>query len=96
MTGRSRPGDRSGGDRLAWLLAATAVGVYLLVIAGTTTAVVDAASACPTWPVCEGPVLGDGALGVAGSTVTALAPELLVSTAVYVVTVVLSYWRPTQ
>ena len=95
MTGRSRPGDRSGGDRLAWLLAATAVGVYLLVIAGTT-AVVDAASACPTWPVCEGPVLGDGALGVAGSTVTASGPEPRVSTAVYVVTVVLLYWRPTR
>jgi protoheme IX farnesyltransferase len=58
-------GEFSEGDRLTPLLAATAVGVYLLVIAGTTTAVTDAASACPTWPVCEGAVLGDTALAVA-------------------------------
>jgi protoheme IX farnesyltransferase len=64
-TGQSTPGERSEDDRLAWLLAATAVGVYLLVIAGTTTAIIDAASACPTWPVCEGSVLGDAALAVA-------------------------------
>jgi protoheme IX farnesyltransferase len=30
------------------------MGVYLLVIAGATTAVADAAAACPTWPACEG------------------------------------------
>ncbi len=54
----------TGGDRLTAALSATAVGVYLLVIAGTTTAVADAA-ACPTWPVCEGPVLESPSLAVA-------------------------------
>ena len=36
------------------LLAATAMGVYLLVVVGTTTALTDAAAACPTWPACNG------------------------------------------
>ncbi len=55
----------TGWDRLTAALAATAVGVYLLVIAGTTTAVTDAAAACPTWPVCEGSVLSSLPLAVA-------------------------------
>ncbi|GGN86874.1 MULTISPECIES: heme o synthase [Haloarcula] len=38
------------------LLAATAVGVYLLVIAGATAAITDAVTACTTWPLCQGPV----------------------------------------
>ncbi|WP_276271473.1 heme o synthase [Haloarcula litorea] len=38
------------------LLAATAVGVYLLVIAGATASITDAVAACTTWPLCEGPV----------------------------------------
>ncbi|MFB6223031.1 MAG: heme o synthase [Haloarcula sp.] len=38
------------------LLAATAVGVYLLVLAGATTTLTDAAAACTTWPLCDGPV----------------------------------------
>ncbi|MBX0321531.1 heme o synthase [Halomicroarcula sp. F13] len=38
------------------LLAATAVGVYLLVIAGATAAITDAVAACTTWPLCQGPV----------------------------------------
>ena len=50
---------------LSGLLAATTVGVYLLVIAGATTALSDAAAACGTWPTCEGPVLGNPALAVA-------------------------------
>jgi len=57
--------DADGVDRLTVALAAAAVGVYLLVIAGTTTAVTDAAGACPTWPVCEGPVLENPLLVVA-------------------------------
>ena len=60
------PSEVAGdGGRLTAALAATAVGVYLLVIAGTTTAVTDAAAACPTWPVCEGPVLESLPLAVA-------------------------------
>jgi len=38
------------------LLAATAVGVYLLVIAGATAAITDAVAACSSWPLCQGPV----------------------------------------
>ncbi|MFB6220485.1 MAG: COX15/CtaA family protein, partial [Halolamina sp.] len=37
------------------LLAAAAMGVYLLVAVGATTAVTDAAAACQAWPAC-----GDG------------------------------------
>ena len=42
-------------DRFHGLLAATAIGVYLLLLVGATTALTDAASACAAWPVC-----GDG------------------------------------
>ncbi|WP_435153638.1 heme o synthase [Haladaptatus sp. DFWS20] len=35
-------------------LTATAVGVYLLVVVGATTSLTDAATACPTWPACNG------------------------------------------
>jgi len=38
------------------LLAATSVGVYLLVIAGATAAITDAVAACSSWPLCRGPV----------------------------------------
>jgi protoheme IX farnesyltransferase len=41
---------------LTGLLAATAVGVYLLVIAGATAAITDAVAACSSWPLCQGPV----------------------------------------
>ncbi|WP_049915964.1 heme o synthase [Haloferax mucosum] len=37
------------------LLAATAMGVYLLLIVGATTALTDATAACAAWPAC-----GDG------------------------------------
>ncbi|MFC4549276.1 COX15/CtaA family protein, partial [Halorussus sp. GCM10023401] len=36
------------------MLAATAIGVYLLVVVGATTALTEAAAACPTWPACNG------------------------------------------
>ena len=45
----------SSHDRFHGLLAATAIGVYLLLLVGATTALTDAASACAAWPVC-----GDG------------------------------------
>jgi protoheme IX farnesyltransferase len=40
--------------RFVSLLAATAMGVYLLVVVGATTALTDAAAACQTWPACHG------------------------------------------
>jgi protoheme IX farnesyltransferase len=36
------------------LLAGTAMGVYLLVVAGATASIADAARACDVWPVCGG------------------------------------------
>jgi protoheme IX farnesyltransferase len=61
------------------LLAATAVGVYLLVIAGATAAITDAVAACRSWPVCQGPVtLTDTPLLVAwGHRLTAVAVGVL-------------------
>lgn len=41
--------------RFATLLAGSAVGVYLLVVAGATASIADAASACSAWPVCSRP-----------------------------------------
>ena len=65
--------------RFTGVLAATAVGVYLLVIAGATTAVTNAVAACTTWPLCEGPVtLADPALLIArGHRLTAALVGLL-------------------
>jgi protoheme IX farnesyltransferase len=44
----------SGGRSPVGPLAAALVGVYALVLAGATTAITDAASACTTWPACDG------------------------------------------
>jgi len=41
------------------LLAASAVGVYLLVVAGATASIADVVHSCSTWPTCEGAVFGD-------------------------------------
>ncbi|WP_137289843.1 heme o synthase [Natronorubrum halophilum] len=43
-------------QRFSALLAATALGVYLLLIIGATTSITNAASACSTWPTCHAPV----------------------------------------
>lgn len=40
--------------RFTWGLAAAIIGVYALLLAGATTAIADAAAACPTWPACRG------------------------------------------
>jgi len=40
--------------RVPTLLAATTVGVYLLILVGVTNALASATSACPTWPLCGG------------------------------------------
>jgi protoheme IX farnesyltransferase len=38
--------------KFATLLAGSVVGVYLLVVAGATASLAEAATACPSWPVC--------------------------------------------
>ena len=50
------------------------MGVYLLVVAGATAAIADAARACSSWPVCHGPVsLSEPALLIAwGHRIVAL------------------------
>jgi protoheme IX farnesyltransferase len=53
---RTRPAPGADTGTLPGLLAAAAVGVYLLLLVGATTAVTDAAAACAAWPAC-----GDGA-----------------------------------
>ena len=40
--------------RFVPLLAATIVGVYVLVVVGATAALADAAAACGGWPLCSG------------------------------------------
>ena len=66
--------------QFAGLLAATAMGVYLLVAIGATTAVTDAATACRGWPACGSgfgvPTTADGWFAL-GHRVAALASGLL-------------------
>ncbi len=52
----SRPYPRPVGShrRFTGLLAATAMGVYALVLVGGTTAITGASEACSTWPACNG------------------------------------------
>ena len=64
------------------------MGVYLLIIVGATTALTDAAAACPTWPACNGRwivPLQDTELVIAwGHRVVALLVGVLVLVAVLV------------
>nr|WP_269785476.1 heme o synthase [Halobacterium zhouii] len=45
---------RDAPDRFTALLAAAAMGVYVLLVVGATSALTDAASACRSWPACGG------------------------------------------
>ncbi|WP_226012759.1 heme o synthase [Halomicrobium salinisoli] len=66
--------------RFTTLLAASAIGVYLLVVAGATASVADAVRACTSWPTCRGPVLGDPGLAVAwGHRIVAVLVGALVA-----------------
>ncbi len=55
MSSPSFPRPIETRSRFATLLAATALGVYLLLIIGATTSLTDAAAACNTWPTCAAP-----------------------------------------
>ena len=64
-------------------LAAATMGVYVLIVVGATTTVLEGAAACPTWPSCHGQwlvSLDDPALVVAWShrVATLLVGGLLV------------------
>jgi protoheme IX farnesyltransferase len=45
---------RDAPDRFTALLAAAAMGVYVLLVVGATSALTGAASACRSWPACDG------------------------------------------
>jgi protoheme IX farnesyltransferase len=64
------------------LLAAAAMGVYLLVAVGATTAITDAAAACQSWPACGNgfglPTSADGWFAF-GHRITAAAVGLLLA-----------------
>jgi protoheme IX farnesyltransferase len=46
--------------RTTTLVAAATMGVYVLVMAGATTAIADATTACSGWPTCNGGLLPGG------------------------------------
>ena len=46
--------------RTTTLIAAATVGVYVLIMAGATTAITDATAACSGWPLCDGGLLPGG------------------------------------
>jgi protoheme IX farnesyltransferase len=78
LSSRARPG-------VTWLLAAAAVGVYLLVVAGATAAIADAARACSTWPGCAGSPFDPGvAVALAHRAVVLVVGVLVLATAVAV------------
>lgn len=43
--------------RTSTVLAAATLGIYVLLMAGATTAITDASAACTTWPICKGELL---------------------------------------
>lgn len=68
-------------SRFPGLLAATAMGVYLLLVVGTTATITDAATTCSIWPLCgTGSVIPGSPEGwiVAGHRVVAVLVGLLV------------------
>jgi protoheme IX farnesyltransferase len=76
---RSRPG-------VSGLLSAAAIGVYLLVVAGATASVADAARACSSWPLCHGPLLDTTTLIAIGHrAIAALVGVLVLVAAIAVV-----------
>jgi len=70
--------------RFTTLLAASALGVYLLVVAGATASIADAVHSCSTWPTCQGSLLGDTGLAVAWThrLLAAVVGALVLSAAV--------------
>lgn len=80
--------------RATLAIAGATLGIYVLIMAGATTAITDAANACSTWPTCNGQwlvPLDDPQLIIAwGHRVTAFLVGGLVLTAVVL------GWRSTE
>ncbi|MFB6081744.1 MAG: heme o synthase [Halanaeroarchaeum sp.] len=68
------------------LLVASAVGVYLLVLVGATTSLLDAGGACATWPTCNGNLVA------IGSTPTTVAWAHRLVAVVVGLTLVITLW----
>ncbi|RQG89925.1 protoheme IX farnesyltransferase [Natrarchaeobius halalkaliphilus] len=85
MVSESFPSPIGTRRRFSGLLAATALGVYLLLIVGATTSLTDATSACSTWPTCHLPAdpLNQTQLAIAwGHRIAAVLVGLLVAATV--------------
>lgn len=48
----SGPREDRPANAVTTLLTATVIGVYVLVVVGATTAILDGAASCATWPAC--------------------------------------------
>lgn len=85
-----------GYGALVYLLYVTVLDLRLASSGGSALAGVLGLFSCVscTWPLVAAVL--SGALGVSASTLTAFTPELWTSTVVFVVTVTLLYWQPTQ
>ncbi|TKR25368.1 heme o synthase [Natronomonas salsuginis] len=66
------------------LLAATVIGVYVLVVVGATAALADAATACGGWPLCQGSLSNPDVLVVLFHRAAATVVGLLVVAAAVV------------
>ncbi len=64
------------------LLAGAVVGVYLLVVAGATATIADAAAACGGWPLCDGSLTASTAIALGHRALAAVVGLLVVATAV--------------
>jgi protoheme IX farnesyltransferase len=73
---------RAGPGTTGWLSAA-AIGVYLLVVAGATAGLADAATACSAWPVCDGALFETATLVALGHRLLAAVVGVLVLAAAY-------------
>lgn len=85
-----------GYGALVYLLYATLLDVGSAVGGGSALAGLLGLFSCVscTWPILASVLTG--AFGVGASAIGAFTPELWLSTVVFVVTVLLLYWRPTQ
>ncbi|MFO7926050.1 MAG: heme o synthase [Halobacteriota archaeon] len=78
-------------NRFVPLLAAAVVGVYVLVVAGATAALAEAATACGDWPLCHGSYADPAVLVAIFHRVVAAIVGLLV-----LVTVAVGWRRATR
>ena len=74
-------------DRFPGVLAATAMGVYLLLVVGAATSLTDAAASCTAWPACgsgwELPATTDGWIAFGHRIVAFLVGIAVIATAVF-------------